>query len=104
MMIIDETFAKFLDVSPAKLHTHCRMAQPGDKDDSDADYSQKGQCLDDYIPKDFDCLRSLITTYEENCQKLTDYDRKFVKYFVRECEQPRMPLDQLKEKLADACN
>jgi hypothetical protein len=35
---------------------------------------------------DFDCLRKLMTVYEENCGRFEDYSLKYVKYLVKECE------------------
>lgn len=50
------------------------------------------ECQDQYVPSDFECLRSLIGTYEKYCGLFTDYSRKFIKYLVRECEDPTMTL------------
>ena len=37
-------------------------------------------------PTKFECLRSLMSTYEEHCGSFDDYSLKYVKYLVRECE------------------
>lgn len=37
-------------------------------------------------PTDFDCLRELVETYENHCEKLNDYSLKWVSAFVAECE------------------
>ncbi len=31
------------------------------------------------LPRNFDCLRALVSTYKENCGDFTDYDLKYVK-------------------------
>lgn len=72
MMYTDEVFADFLETSTANVH-ECR---------EDTDFG----CMDEYVPKDFECLRSMISTYEAHCGKFDDYARKFIKYLVRECE------------------
>ena len=38
------------------------------------------------VPTDFDCYRTLIQTYEDECAPLTEYTMKYFKYFVAECE------------------
>ena len=37
-------------------------------------------------PTNFDCLRTLMDTYEESCGRMDDYSLKYVKYLVKECE------------------
>ena len=90
MMYIDEVFADFLDTSTSKIH-QCRSA------------SEEG-CEDNFVPKDFDCLRAMIDTYETHCGQFNDYARKFIKYLVRECEQPTTTLQDSKDKLRKACD
>lgn len=97
MLIVDETFAIFLDETVSKMHG-CR-----NKRTVDVDLVSVEQCHDDYVPKDYDCLRSLIETYETHCGKFDDYSRKFIKYLVRECEQPKMSQAEAKIKLQKAC-
>jgi len=38
------------------------------------------------LPRNFECLRSMINTYETSCGKFDEYDLKYVKYFAKECE------------------
>jgi len=38
------------------------------------------------LPSDFDCYKSLIAKYEEQCGKLDDYSFKFAGTFAAECE------------------
>ena len=59
--------------------------------------------FDQYVPKDFECLRSMVATYEDNCEKFDDYSRKFIRYLVRECENPSMSHSMAKTKLKNAC-
>lgn len=70
IMIIEETFANILDVSLAQLL------------EDQKDLTTK------YVPTDFDCLRELIGEYETSCNLINETSRKFIKYFVRECENP----------------
>ena len=34
----------------------------------------------------FDCLKTLMATYDNECDKMDDYSLQFVKYFVAACE------------------
>jgi len=58
------------------------------------------------LPTDFDCLRNLVETYEESCEKLNDYSLKWVSAFVAECEglksAPEARLNTV-EKIKAAC-
>lgn len=58
------------------------------------------------LPKNFDCLKELIETYEENCDKLGDYGLKYVKYFVQKCESlpDAYDISDIKDKLIEACD
>jgi len=38
------------------------------------------------LPTDFDCYRTLIQTFETQCEKIDDYTLKYMKAFVAECE------------------
>jgi legumain len=38
------------------------------------------------LPTDFDCYRTLIETFESQCEKIDDYTLKYMKAFVAECE------------------
>lgn len=38
------------------------------------------------LPRNFDCLRNLMNTYETHCGRMDDYDLKYVKHFVSHCE------------------
>ena len=93
MMMVDEVFAFFLDTYGSNLHFCREKSQITDDQDQDA------ECMDQFVPQDFECLRSLIATYEDNCGKFDDYSRKFIKYLVRECEGPTMEHIEAKEKL-----
>jgi hypothetical protein len=37
-------------------------------------------------PTKYECLRTLMDSFEESCGRMDDYSLKFVKYLVRECE------------------
>jgi hypothetical protein len=90
MMYVDEVFADFLDTSISKVHNCLNEDEEG--------------CTDIFIPKDFDCLRSMVSTYETYCGQFDDYARKFIKYLVRECEQPTTTLPESIDKLQKACD
>ena len=92
MMMADEVFSSFLDRPAHSLHQCRHFAADGTT------------CLDEWVPRDFDCLRTLIKSYEDNCGKFNDYSRRYIKYLVRECEQPVWTIDQLKSKISAACD
>lgn len=60
-------------------------------------------CNEHWIPKDFDCLRSLMNSYTEHCGPYPHYANNFIKYLVRECEQPTMTRNELELRLGQAC-
>ena len=74
MMHVDEIFADFLDTATEKIDECLQESVDG--------------CQDIFVPSDFKCLRSMISTYETHCGHFDDYARKYIKYLVRECEQP----------------
>jgi len=38
------------------------------------------------LPRNFDCLKKLMSTYDSSCGKMDDYGLQYVKYFVQACE------------------
>lgn len=54
MILIDEVFSVFLDLSTQMIHSCVN------KDD-------QGECIDAFVPTDFDCLRSMVSVYESSC-------------------------------------
>ena len=38
------------------------------------------------VPKDFDCLRFLVDSFEQKCMPLNDYGLGHIKYLVEYCE------------------
>ena len=54
------------------------------------------------IPKDFDCLRFLIETFESKCMPLSEYGLGHVKYLVEYCETSST--SQIIEKAMDMGN
>ncbi len=75
MMIVDEVFSEFLETTISKLH-----------DCNNYHEKNKNECADEFVPKNFECLRSLINVYERECGTISEYGRNFIKYLVRECE------------------
>ena len=57
------------------------------------------------LPRNFDCLKKMITTYEKECGKMEDYDLQYVKQFVRQCEllSAEEDTDDLEIRLQKAC-
>jgi len=47
---------------------------------------------DFHLPKNFDCLKALVNTYESSCEKFSDYSLKYVKFLVNACERLAAPL------------
>ena len=72
-MMIEEIFSIFLDV-PASKMDKCKY------------FDEDGACTDQFVPNDYECLRKYNEVFEKSCRKFTDQSRKYVKYFVRECE------------------
>lgn len=62
-MRVDHVFAHLKTEYPVKIHDDAQV-----------------------LPRDFDCLRSLIQSYKESCDGLDEYSLKYVKYFVQLCE------------------
>ena len=57
-------------------------------------------------PTKFDCLRTLVDTYEEHCGRFDDYSLKYVKYLVKECESlPEIfSMEPSVNKIKSACS
>lgn len=57
-------------------------------------------------PRNFDCLRLLIDTFEQACGKFDDYSLKYVKYLVNECETLEFPAmaDASVHKIQHVCS
>jgi len=55
------------------------------------------------LPRNFDCLKSLVAHYEKECGELEEYEMKYIKYFVRECERNEQNIEELKNKIRSAC-
>lgn len=58
------------------------------------------------LPRNFDCLRKLVRTYEVSCELFHEYALQYVSYLVEACEN--LPAsdpnaDILASKLEDAC-
>ena len=43
------------------------------------------------VPKDFDCLRFLVDSFEQKCMPLNDYGLGHIKYLVEFCETKSKP-------------
>jgi hypothetical protein len=57
------------------------------------------------LPTRFDCLRTMVQTFKDNCGKLEDYSLKFVKHLVADCEaaSDTYSMKTLQQKLILAC-
>lgn len=56
--------------------------------------------------QNFDCYRSMIETFEEECERLDDYSLKYAKAFVHECETNTYKLGLMSSltKVKKACS
>lgn len=61
----------------------------------------------DYVlPRNFDCLRKLIRTYEKTCELFHEYALQYVSYLVEACEnlpESDRNADALADRLEEAC-
>lgn len=53
-------------------------------------------------PRNFDCLKTLVNTYDKNCGKMDDYSLQYVKYFVQACELGH-EVDSLVQVVINSC-
>jgi len=56
------------------------------------------------LPRNFDCLRTTMDTYESSCGRFTDYSLKYVKYLVKACENVNSPLETIVNRIHSVCN
>jgi len=56
------------------------------------------------LPRNFDCLRTTMDTYEGACGKFTDYSLKYVKYLVKACESENTPVEAILNRIHSVCN
>lgn len=54
------------------------------------------------VVRNFDCLKALIGTFEDACERLDDYSLQYVKYFVMACESG-LATDSLTHVVRNAC-
>jgi hypothetical protein len=55
-------------------------------------------------PRNFDCLRYLVDSTENNCGEWSDYSLKHVKHLVHVCETlDEAGVYQVANKIADLC-
>lgn len=72
------------------------------------DVNDKGMLKDTQfpLPRNFVCLKAMMDAYEANCSKMEDYDLKYVKYFVKDCESlpTNSAIELLVDKLRRSCD
>lgn len=58
------------------------------------------------LPRNFECLKNSMNTYEKFCGKMSDYDLKYVRNLVHLCEDlpSNEELPSLLSKIEHACN
>jgi hypothetical protein len=57
------------------------------------------------LPRNFDCLKTLVNTYDSACGKLEDYSLQYVKYFVQACESTNTTdYSELQAKITKSCS
>lgn len=63
----------------------------GDSDATPEKLSKEQAASVPRVPKDFDCLRFMIESFEKKCMPLSDYGLGHVKYLVEYCETKQTP-------------
>ena len=72
-------------------------------------FKAESQHIDDKkeaFTNNYECLRQLVNQYDQSCGPFdADYDLKYVKYFVQECESISDPVDilNLKQRIIGIC-
>jgi len=56
------------------------------------------------LPRNFDCLKTLMNTYDARCGKMDDYSLRYVKYFVNACESGNYQVDSLVSFITTSCS
>jgi legumain len=54
-------------------------------------------------PRNFECLKTSMSTYERHCGKMSDYDLKYVRHLVFMCEAMNSTQDAIMMKIEEAC-
>lgn len=54
-------------------------------------------------PRNFECLKASMNTYERHCGKMSDYDLKYVRHLVFMCEAMNSTQDAILMKIEEAC-
>ena len=54
-------------------------------------------------PRNFDCLKALVSTYDKSCGKMDDYSLQFVRNFVVACESGQ-PTEELVTVIRNSCS
>lgn len=57
-----------------------------------------------HLPRDFDCLKASVQSYENKCGRLSDYALKYVKTLANMCEEKHTHARIADELLAIECN
>lgn len=85
--ILTATFKREKTIEAAELLTE-EMESMQRLDLTFSKLAKKLHLVGDYSVKNinFDCLRSIMDSYEEKCGRLSDYGLTYVKYFVEACE------------------
>lgn len=83
-MRVDHVFEELEDHIP---HNHLRSSEP-------------------VKPRNFECLKKSMSTYENYCGKMSDYDLKYVRNLVELCESlpSNEELPALLRTIQEACN
>lgn len=58
------------------------------------------------LPRDFNCLKEAVNTYEKHCGKLSDYDLRYVRHLVYICETApsHIATETAIAKIQEACS
>ena len=59
--------------------------------------------ISEVLPRNFDCLKALVATFDEQCGKMDDYSLQYVRNFVVACEAG-FPTEALVHTVKSACS
>jgi legumain len=54
-------------------------------------------------PRDFDCLKTLVSAYDSSCGKMDDYSLQYVKHFVQACESKLFSMEAMVSFIKTSC-
>ena len=58
---------------------------------------------DQILPRDFECLKSVMAAHDSTCGKFDDYSLQYVKYIVHACEAKAHETEELINHMVASC-